>query len=106
MQTTQVHQALTRLNKYGTGEYYGVLSGAKTVGTKYRFIFEHSFYTNPNMARWMLNNENIEKMAYAEVNVICNYFNVTRSEENSYELQAHTETSYTVVRLKDKNHKV
>lgn len=82
MNTVQSPQALTKINNRG-GEYYGVLRGAKAVGTKYRFILEHSFYTNETMAKFMLNKSNIKKLAYEEACVICNYFNIKNNNTSS-----------------------
>lgn len=74
MGTLQYPQALTKVSNKTGGEYYGVLRGAKAVGTKYRFIVEHSFHTNKNMAMFLLQEANIQKLAYEEATVIANHF--------------------------------
>ena len=55
------------------GEYYGVLRGAAQVGTV-GMILEHSFHTNPKAARWLLEDDNLKKLAKAEAKVIAEYF--------------------------------
>lgn len=57
------------------GDYYGVLRGATAVGTP-GLILEHSFHTNTQIARWLLNEENIDRLAKAEAHAIALYYNV------------------------------
>ena len=49
--------------------YYGVLNGARIAGTP-GLIIEHSFHTNSAAVRWLLNDDNLDKMARAESEVI------------------------------------
>lgn len=56
-------------------EYYGVLRGAKAVNTP-GIILEHSFHTNANATNWLLDDENLKKLAKAEADVIAKYFGV------------------------------
>lgn len=72
MQTEQ-HGRVTRRKGKSGGEYYGVLRGAagvKTVG----MILEHSFHTNARAANWLLEAENLKKLARAEARVIVEHF--------------------------------
>ncbi|MCR5615423.1 MAG: N-acetylmuramoyl-L-alanine amidase [Saccharofermentans sp.] len=55
------------------GDYYGVLRGCSAVGVP-GVLLEHSFYTNPNSAKWMLNDDNLKKLAQDEALVIAQYF--------------------------------
>ncbi len=55
------------------GDYYGVLRGAASVGVP-GVLLEHSFYTNANSANWMLNDDNLKKLAADEALVIAKYF--------------------------------
>ena len=55
------------------GDYYGVLRGCTAVGVP-GVLLEHSFYTNPNSAKWMLNDDNLKKLAQDEALVIAQYF--------------------------------
>ena len=61
------------------GEYYGVIRGAVAVGTV-GIIIEHSFHTNTKSTNWLLNDDNLDKMAKEEAKVIADYFGVTKSE--------------------------
>ena len=45
MGTNQAGRTATRKNSAG-GEYYGVLRGARAVGTPFYMLIEHSFHTN------------------------------------------------------------
>ena len=65
--------------RYKRDEYYGVLRGARAVGTKRRFIIEHGFHTNTKTAKWLYNEENIKKVAYAEAKVIAQALGVDTS---------------------------
>lgn len=53
--------------------YYGVLHGARMVGTP-GLILEHSFHTNTKAAKWLLNKENLKKLAAAEAACIAAFF--------------------------------
>lgn len=57
------------------GDYYGVLRGATAVGTP-GLILEHSFHTNTAIARWLLKEENLKKLAKAEADTIALYYNI------------------------------
>ena len=58
-------------------EYYGVLYGARKVGTP-GVIIEHGFHTNKKCAKWLSDDSNLEKLAKAEAKVIADYFDVKR----------------------------
>ena len=53
--------------------YYGVLHGARTVGVP-GLILEHSFHTNTAMVKWLMNMDNLDKLARAEAECIAEYF--------------------------------
>lgn len=75
MGTKQDAQVVT---KKGTrGEYYGVLRGAAAVGTM-GMILEHSFHTNTKMTKWLLDDNNLAKLAKAEAEVIAAHFGVKK----------------------------
>lgn len=50
-------------------DYYGVLRGAYSVGTP-GVILEHGFHTHEATAKWLLKEENLDKLADAEAEVI------------------------------------
>jgi len=54
--------------------YYGVLHGARLVGTP-GLILEHGFHTNSNTVRWLLQDANLERLAKAEAECINEFFN-------------------------------
>lgn len=58
---------------YHDDEYYGVLQGAKEVGTP-AILLEHGFHTNTETAEWLLKDENIHKLAVAEARAWYKYF--------------------------------
>lgn len=59
--------------KSSTGqEWYGVLRGAAAVGTV-GMILEHSFYTNSRAAKWLLEEENLLKLAKVEAAAIAGW---------------------------------
>lgn len=55
------------------GDYYGVIRGAVSVGTV-GLILEHSFHTNTRSTNWLLNRNNLDKLARAEAKVIADYY--------------------------------
>lgn len=81
MGITSKYQIYTRTNSSG-GEYYGVLRGANVVGTKNRYIIEHSFHTNYNSAKWLYDENNIKKVAYAEAEAIAKHLGVCKTSIN------------------------
>lgn len=52
--------------------YYGVLHGARLVGTP-ALILEHGFHTHTKTVRWLLNDDNLDKLARAEAECIASY---------------------------------
>lgn len=80
MDTKQGYKVLTRKagnDRNGDGimndNYYGVLHGARTVGTP-ALILEHSFHTNSRSTNWLLDDNNLDKLAKAEAAAIAEYF--------------------------------
>lgn len=78
--TSQSPQILTKKSSLREDEYYGVLRGARAVGTKYRYIIEHSFHTNLQVAKFLLNNSNIDLLARSEVDIIVKYFKLDKKD--------------------------
>lgn len=80
MGTNQSGRTWTRLSEQdrnGDGKYndewYGVMYGAKSVGTP-AILMEHSFHTNTKMANWLLNDDNLHRLAKSEAYVLADYF--------------------------------
>lgn len=63
--------------KGDSGEYYGVLRGAASVGTM-GMILEHSFHTQTRAAQWLCVDSNLDKLAEAEAKVIAAHFGVEK----------------------------
>lgn len=59
----------------GGSDYYGVLRGAASVGTP-SILLEHGFHTNPRNTNWLMNDENLRRMAAAEAETIAAYYDV------------------------------
>lgn len=79
MGTKQAGKVGTRI---GTrGEYYGVLRGARAAGLDYYFIIEHSFHTNTRSTNWLLDDNNLKKLAAEEAKFIAEYFNIKQEVE-------------------------
>lgn len=65
----------TREGKHGR-EYYGVMNGARQVGTPLYYIVEHSFHTNKKTAQWLLDPNNLCRLAKVEAGLIASYFDI------------------------------
>lgn len=59
--------------------YYGVLHGARMVGTP-GLLVEHSYHTNTRMSKWMLDDNNLAKLAKAEADTLAKYFGLVKKE--------------------------
>ena len=86
MDTKQDYQIWQRLNKDNKTEYYGVLRGSKSVGTK-GMILEHSFHTNLTAAKWLSSNSNLKKMAEAEAAAIAVYYGLSKEGSSTIPLK-------------------
>lgn len=63
----------TKLKDNGD-EWYGVLRGWQKTSCPVGFIIEHGFHSNPQTARWLLDDENLLNLASGEANIIDSYF--------------------------------
>jgi len=66
----------------GGTDYYGVLRGAKSVGTP-AILMEHGFHTNLNNTNFLLDDENLKKIAAAEADIIAEYFNISSDDKTA-----------------------
>ncbi len=55
------------------GDFYGMLRGAAEVGTP-GIMMEHSFHTNLNAVNWLLDKNNLRKLAEAEAEAIYKFY--------------------------------
>lgn len=99
MGVKQGYKVLTRKADYDRNRdgflndnYYGVLHGARTVGTP-GLILEHSFHTNKEATKWLLDDSNLDKLAKAEAEVIAEYFNVVDKKKKSVYYSKYTGNS-------------
>ena len=60
-------------------EYYGVLHGAKLVKVP-GIILEHSFHTNTRATEWLLNDNNLLRMAEEEAKALAAYYGMKKQE--------------------------
>lgn len=75
MQTKQ--EARTWVREYPDRpgvDYYGVIRGAVDAGCSMAILIEHGFHTNRRCVEWLLDKNNLKKLAEAEAEVIDNYF--------------------------------
>lgn len=87
--TMGVKQGATVLTRRGNGDhngdgflndnYYSVLNGCRLVGTP-GLILEHSFHTNTQATKWLLDDANLVKLAKAEAAVVADFFGMTKKE--------------------------
>ena len=71
-ETMELHdkpQLYLRWNSSHNADYYGVIRGAAAVGVP-GLILEHSFHTNQRAAYWLMNTDNLRKLAQAEAKAI------------------------------------
>lgn len=62
------------------GNYYGVLRGATSAGTP-GLILEHSFHTNSRITTWLLDDNNLDRLAKAEADMIAAFYGLTLAVE-------------------------
>lgn len=75
-------------------DWYGVINGAAQVGVL-GIILEHSFYTNEKMARWMLEDANLDKLAKADAEVIAAHYGVKKPVKMEKRTKYHLTASIT-----------
>lgn len=70
------------INKTSSGgEYYGVMRGARAVGVPCYLLIEHSFHTNTAATKWLLQDDNIAKLAVAEAEIMAEHFGTQAKPE-------------------------
>lgn len=75
MQTKQSGYVKTRVGSSGK-DYYGVIRGATAVGTP-GLLVEHSFHTCTRSTRWLMDEDNLVKLAKAEAAVLAEHFGLS-----------------------------
>lgn len=105
MGTTQAGRTATRKNSSG-GEYYGVLRGARAVGTPYYMLIEHSFHTNTKATKWLSKDANLDKLAVAEADILAEFFGMessTETEKTAIMGKAHATAQQMALFCRSKN---
>lgn len=64
----------------GNYDYYGVIYGAVKVGVP-GLILEHSFHTQTRATNWLLNDNNLKKLAKNEAAVIAKYYGLSKPKQ-------------------------
>ena len=78
MGTKQTPRTSTRKSEKGEWEYYGVLRGADDANCPLFYIVENSFHTNSESTEWLLNDENLKKLAQAQAKTIAEYYMLSK----------------------------
>lgn len=107
MQTKQAGTIYTRQssndrdkNGFMDDEYYGVLNGAKRVGTP-GIILEHSFHTNTRSTEWLLDERNLRIMAKVEAAVLAEHYGNEKPEPLTLWYRIELEPGMKIETLKD-----
>lgn len=68
-------KAKTKESKdYPGTEYYGVMRGANKVNVPLYFIIEHSFHSNLKATKWLMDENNLDKLAVLEAGIIADWY--------------------------------
>lgn len=102
MGTNQAGRTATRKNSAG-GEYYGVLRGARAVGTPFYMLIEHSFHTNTAATKWLSVDANLDKLAVAEAELLADYFGVNDTPKTEIMGEAHATAQQMALFCRSKN---
>lgn len=100
--TNQAGRTATRKNSAG-GEYYGVLRGARAVGTPFYMLIEHSFHTNTAATKWLSVDANLDKLAVAEAELLADYFGVNDTPKTEIMGEAHATAQQMALFCRSKN---
>ena len=79
----------TRVNGAGDADYYGVIRHAVAAGS-IGIIMEHGFHTNKYVAKWLLEDRNLEKLAKAEAKVLADYYGLKKKPGEEDEMRYNT----------------
>lgn len=79
----------------GGADYYGVLRGAASVGVP-GILMEHSFHTNTRATNWLLNADNLRKLAQAEAQEITDYYGLKIADVPAESVPEHPEGAFLV----------
>ena len=77
MNTKQNYKVTSRKGS-GNWDYYSVIYGAVSVGVV-GIILEHSFHTNTAAAKWLLDDNNLDKLAQAEADCLADHYGLKKT---------------------------
>ena len=75
MDTVEPGEIQSKRSTDGKSDWYSVIYGAASVGVP-GIILEHSFYSNERSARWLMDENNLDRLARAEAEVIALHYGV------------------------------
>ena len=78
MGTKQSPRTATRQSTKGDWEYYGVLRGADDAGCPLFYIIENSFHTNPKATEWLLDDNNLKRLAQTQAKAIADHYKLSK----------------------------
>lgn len=78
MGTKQNPRTTTRKSENGEWEYYGVLRGADDAGCPLFYIIENSFHTNPKATEWLLDDNNLKRLAQTQAKAIADHYKLSK----------------------------
>lgn len=78
----QKYQLMQRWNSAGNADYYGVIRGAASVGVPC-LILEHTFHTNLAMAKWLMSDANLKKVAQCVADTVAAYYGYKKTTTKS-----------------------
>ena len=80
MGTLQPAQTRVRWNSAHNADYYGVIRFTAAFGVT-GMILEHSFHTNTRMTTWLLDDENLKRLAAAEAAAIAEHYGLKKTAD-------------------------
>ena len=80
MGTLQPAQTRIRWNSAHNADYYGVIRFTAAFGVT-GMILEHSFHTNTRMTSWLLDDENLKRLAAAEAAAIAEHYGLKKTAD-------------------------
>ena len=104
--TWNTYSKLSSNDRDGDGKkddnYYGVLHGARMVKVP-AVILEHSFHSNPETCKWLLNASNRAKMAKAVANTLAEHYGLVAEKLPTKEIETFKSYSATIKPLNGLN---
>lgn len=96
----QTYQLMQRWNSAKNADYYGVIRGAASVGVPC-LIVEHTFHTNPTMAKWLMSDTNLQKVAQCVADTVAAYYGYKKSTTTTVtETKTETATKKEMYRVR------